>query len=264
MTQVGRNEKRKFYRASVFDPSSSQPFKVSRTKIELFLRCPCCFYLSQRLNIKLRDEAHYSLNLALDRLVKDGSDRLRLAQQVNPLALKYGISAVPFDHPNMKDWLFGFKGIEYLHQPTNLVIYGAPDEIWLVDNTELSIVDAKATSSKKESVEQSSFWESYKNQVELYSWLLAKQNLLHPVSSTSYFIYANTKPEQNYDNSENLSLEFQLKIIPYNGSTDWIESTLVALKECLMQKTVPMPNKKCWACQYRVKAAKIKGQKIRA
>ncbi len=257
MTEPNRHGRKRHFQSLRFNPRSRKPFPISRTKIELFLRCPRCFYLNQRLNVKLADEAHYNLNLAIDRLIKQASDRLRLVQHISPLALRHGVNAVPFNHPNINDWLFAFKGLRYLHEPTNLIIYGAPDEIWLVSNSELSIVDAKATSSKKGSVEQSNYWKSYTNQVEIYSWLLAKQGLPYPVSPISYFIYANTKPEQNYDNTENLNLDFNLKIVPYGGKTDWVEQTILSLKECLMSKTLPKPNKKCQACKYRAKARKF-------
>ena len=36
---------------NIFDPDSKEPFKISRSKIEDFLRCPRCFYLDRRLGV---------------------------------------------------------------------------------------------------------------------------------------------------------------------------------------------------------------------
>jgi len=256
------------YRSHIFNPRSKKPFNLSRTKLELFLRCARCFYLSQRCGVKVKDESYYSLNHAIDRMIKEGSERLRLAGEFNPLAMQCGIKAIPFDDPNIKKWLNPFEGLRFHHQPTNLVLFGAPDDIWMIfrdtkttiNHTELAIIDAKATSSKKQSVEESGFWESYKRQVEFYSWLLDKQDPPFAVSKTSYFIYANTRPSQTYNNTSNLSLDFELKLIPYVGRTDWVESTIFEIKKCLMSASAPPPSETCWICKYRVGAAKAESK----
>ncbi len=36
---------------NIFDPASVEPFKLSRSKIDLFLNCPRCFYLDRRLGV---------------------------------------------------------------------------------------------------------------------------------------------------------------------------------------------------------------------
>ncbi|MCA9330587.1 hypothetical protein KC957_00940, partial [Candidatus Saccharibacteria bacterium] len=35
-----------------YQPGQAEPFKVSRSKIELFMQCPRCFWLDARLKIK--------------------------------------------------------------------------------------------------------------------------------------------------------------------------------------------------------------------
>lgn len=250
------------YKAPLFNPRSKKPFRVSRTKIELFLRCPRCFYLNQRLGIKIPGGPPFGLNIRIDDLLKKDADRLREKQLPNPRAQKCGINAVPFDHSDIKKWLdvFNNTGLEYLHAPTNLLVFGAPDDIWVIDNIELSVVDAKATHSNK-TLEESYFWEENKRQVELYSWLLARQGLYSPVSNTSYFVRINTRKDQNsFDGNH---LDFEDKVIPYTGNNAWVEPTLIALKTCLMQNELPSPNKKCSHCKYRAGAAKVEIKKDR-
>ncbi len=41
-------------------------------------------------------------------------------------------------------------GIKYHHKETNLVVYGAVDDIWINDKNQLIIVDYKATSKASE------------------------------------------------------------------------------------------------------------------
>lgn len=251
------DNKKRYYRAPLFNPRSQRPFKVSRTKVELFVRCPRCFYLSQRLGIKAPDSPPFKLNIAIDNLLKKEAELLRRLQIEHPLAREINLRAIPLDDPRVNDWLDPFKGLEFLHIPTNLTIHGAPDDIWLIDETdrtELSIVDAKATHSNSKSIEDSYYWESYKRQVELNTWLLARQGLPFHVSDTSYFISINTDKKQREFNNR---LEFESKVVPYVGNNTWVEPAIDALKECLMQETLPEPNKECGSCRYRAKARKV-------
>ena len=61
------NPKRK---RNIFDPESDIPYKISRTKIDLFLNCPRCFYLDRRLGVSHPPGFPFSLNSAVDRLLK--------------------------------------------------------------------------------------------------------------------------------------------------------------------------------------------------
>ncbi|EKE12188.1 MAG: hypothetical protein ACD_13C00277G0004, partial [uncultured bacterium] len=36
---------------NLYEPNSAKSFKLSRSKIDLFLECPRCFYLDRRLGI---------------------------------------------------------------------------------------------------------------------------------------------------------------------------------------------------------------------
>lgn len=246
--------KKRYYRAPLFNPRSQKPFKVSRTKLELFMRCPRCFYLSQRHGVKPPDSPPFKLNIAIDNLLKKETELLRRFHVEHPLAGRINLNAVPLHHTSINDWLDPFKGLEFLHVPTNLIIHGAPDDIWLIDNAILSIVDAKATHSNSKSIEESYYWESYKRQVELHTWLLARQGLPFSVSNTSYFVYINTNKEQEEFKNR---LEFKSRVIPYTGNTSWVEPAINALKECLTQETLPEPNKECGSCKYRAKARKV-------
>jgi hypothetical protein len=51
-----------------FDSNSKFPFKLSRSKIELFLECPRCFYLDRRSGIFRPGMPAFTLNSAVDDL----------------------------------------------------------------------------------------------------------------------------------------------------------------------------------------------------
>jgi len=117
-----------FYR-KIYDPKSSEPFKVSRSKIDLFMECPRCFYLDRRLGITRPSLPGFSLNLAVDTLLKSEFDILRKEKKAHALMTKYGIDAIPYSHPDLDIWRENFKGVEHLHEKTNLIISGAIDDI---------------------------------------------------------------------------------------------------------------------------------------
>jgi hypothetical protein len=56
--------------AKLFDPGSDKPFPLSRSKVELYLNCPRCFYLDRRLGIGRPSGPPFNLNSAVDALLK--------------------------------------------------------------------------------------------------------------------------------------------------------------------------------------------------
>src|SRR3989344_3910426 len=104
---------------NIFDPQSPEPFKLSRSKIENYLKCKRCFYLDRRLGVDQPPGYPFSLNSAVDTLLKKEFDTHRLKQSAHPLFEQYGVDAVPFEHAKMDEWRDTFKGVQYHHEPTN-------------------------------------------------------------------------------------------------------------------------------------------------
>ena len=203
----------------VFNPTSKEPFRISRSKIDLFLECPRCFYLEQRLGVKRPSMAPFTLNNAVDYLLKKEFDAHRSKGDAHPLMKKYGIDAVPFKHKDMDRWRHNFTGVQANHKPTNLLVFGAVDDVWENPRGELHVVDYKATSKDGEILElnDSRWHDQYRRQMEVYQWLL-RQNEFE-VSDTGYFVYVNAyKDRAAFDGK----LEFDVRIIPYKGSDGWV------------------------------------------
>ena len=55
-----------------YDPNSKKPFIMSRSKIDLFMECPKCFYLDRRIGIQRPPGYPFSLNNAV-KLAKDSN-----------------------------------------------------------------------------------------------------------------------------------------------------------------------------------------------
>lgn len=231
---------------NVFNPASGESFKLSRSKIEDFVKCPRCFYLDRRLGIAQPSGYPFTLNSAVDKLLKKEFDIHRAKGESHPLMKTYGIDAIPFQHEMMEVWRENFKGLEYYYKPANFIITGALDDIWINSKKELHAVDYKAT-SKGEEIGIDADWQmAYKRQIEIYQWLL--RQLGFKVSDTGYFVYCNGNADKEAFDGR---LEFNIQIIPYEGNDGWIEKTILNARKCLMNDLIPAANEDCDYCRYR-------------
>ena len=230
----------------LYNPQSKAPFKLSRSKIDLFLGCPRCFYLDRRLGLPRPSMPGWSLNSAVDALLKKEFDLLRQKGEVHQLMKRYGINAVPFNHQDMDKWRENFHGQQYLHPATNLLVFGAVDDVWITPQEELIIVDYKSTSTSKVISLDDEYKQGYKKQMEVYQWLFRQNGF--KVLKTGYFVFANAgKNRPKFDGK----LEFEMTIIPYDGDDAWVEPTLLEIKKCLDADQIPAPGENCEYCRYR-------------
>lgn len=234
-----------FYRKKLYDPKAEEAFRLSRSKIDLFVECPKCFYLDRRLGVSRPAGFPFNLNSAVDTLLKKEFDIHRAQKTPHPLMETYGIEAVPFQDERMDKWRENFTGVETLFKPANFVVFGAVDDIWQAAGGEVMVVDYKATSKDAEVTLDAEWQDGYKRQMEIYQWLLRQNNL--KVSDTGYFVYANGKRDREAFDGK---LEFDVKIIPYTGSGEWIEGTLMDMKKCLDSGEIPKAGPKCEYCKY--------------
>lgn len=217
-----------------YNPKSKEPYQLSRTKIELFLGSPHIFYMDRRMGVSLPGMPAFTLNSAVDALLKAEFDEYRAKKKPHPLMKKYKIKAVPYQHPDMEEWRNNFRGVRALHKPTNFLIYGAVDDIWINPKGELHVVDYKATSTGKEISLDDEYKQAYKRQAEIYQWLLRQNGF--KVSDTAYFVFANgDKEKKSFTTPTGTTgkLSFKMSIIEHEGSDVWIEKTLKDIKKCL-------------------------------
>ncbi len=229
-------------------------WKLSRSKIELFTECPRCFYLDNKLGTARPRGPSFTLNIAVDELFKREFDSYRESKEPHPIMLEYDIDAIPFTHKSLDDWRENFVGITYNDKETGFTISGAVDDIWQKPDGSLIVIDYKATSkeSKIETLSDSSWEDSYKRQMGVYQWLLRKNGF--EVDNTGYFVYANAivGDSRTFDDM----LSFQTTLVPCTGETEWIDETLLKIKDCLQKNDLPPTGENCEYCPYREHAGK--------
>ncbi len=236
---------------NLYVPNAQFPFKLSRSKLELFLNCPRCFYMDRRLGVGQPPGFPFNLNSAVDHLLKKEFDVHRSKNTKHPLCEHYNIDAVPFQHPNMNVWRENFTGVQALHKPTNLLIFGAVDDLWVNPAGELIVVDYKATSKDTEVNLDAEWQRGYKNQMEIYQWLVRQQGF--QVSNTGYFVYCNGRRDAEAFDGK---LEFDIKVIPYVGDDSWVEGVIEKAKLCLDGELPPF-TPSCDYCTYQQAATSV-------
>lgn len=199
------------------------------------MQCPRCFWLDVRLKVTRPSSPPFNINKTIDELFKREFDQHRLAGTPHPIMTANQLSGVvPFAHKDLDVWRENFTGVVSLHEPTNLHVFGAIDDVWVNEAGELMVVDYKATSKDREVGIDSGWQISYKRQVETYQWLLRQNGFT--VSDTAYFVYTNARLDADGFGD---TLQFKTKLIPYRGNAAWVEPTLVKMKACMEADVMP-------------------------
>lgn len=226
---------------------------LSRGKIDLFCECPRCFYIDNKLGVARPPGFPFKLNSAVDALLKKELDIHRANGTQHPLAKAYNLDAIPLAHAKMDEWRNALsQGVMYFHEPTQVMVRGGVDDIWVNKAGELIVIDYKATSKDARIDSLDEEWHrGYKRQLEVYQWLLRKNGF--KVSSMGYWFYANaTKDREAFDGR----LDFELTLVPHKGDDSWVEPALLNIKECLESPNLPAAGADCDYCRYREAAGK--------
>lgn len=236
---------------NLYDPASKEPYRLSRSQIDLFMNCPRCFYLDRRLGVARPPGFPFTLNSAVDELLKREFDIHRTKGTQHPLQKKYKIDAIPLAHEKIDEWRDALhKGVVYHHADTNFRVTGGVDDVWVKPTGEIIVVDYKAT-SKKEEVNLDADWQiGYKRQMEVYQWLFRKNRF--QVADIGYFVYCNGNSDAEAFDGK---LEFDISVIPYTGDDAWIEPALLSVHACLNSDEMPAASAECDYCSYREAAA---------
>lgn len=217
------------------------------------MECPRCFYLNNKLGVARPRTPAFTLNIAIDGLFKKEFDAHRKSKTPHKIMTENGLDAVPFSHADIDNWRDNFVGVQYNDKETGMIISGAIDDVWVNKKGELMIVDYKVTAKDGtiEKLEDTGWEEQYQRQMEIYQWLFRQSGF--KVSDTGYFVYANGMKDKDLFDGK---LEFDVRLIPYTGNSDWIPAVLLKIKKCLESNDIPEIGDGCEYCSYREAAGK--------
>ena len=242
-----------------FDPDNPNPYELSRSRVENFLKCKACFWLEQIQKVKPPEMPSFTINTTTDILLKRDSDSVR-GKSTLPIWKEAGLGhMIPFDHEDLEKWTnslqYGLNDSYFntIHKETNIKLGGGIDDVFLNTQTDqIHLVDYKSQaqgtrSPDKYEVKPSSIddpWKiGYKRQMDMYVWIARQKGF--NVSNTGYFVYvdAQHKDIEGMLDEKNPSiawLKFNAVIIPYEADPSWVEPTLFEIKDFLMnQSSIP-------------------------
>lgn len=213
--------------------------KLSRSKLELLFDCPRCFWLYVGKGIARPFGAPYTINNAVDYLLKQEFDEHRKNGTAHYLIEREGIDAVPYMHEDIDKWRHNFTGIQHHHKTTDFLVFGAVDDIWVDSKGNLIVVDYKASGAK-----EGELYDSYKRQMEIYQWILRQNDF--KVLDRGYFVYCRVNKDNGFHEGK---LSFDIKVQPYDGDTSWVEGKLAEAKKVL-EGDIPDSSPACIYCKY--------------
>lgn len=238
-----------------YDPKRKEPYEISRSRVENFIRCPACFYMQQVEGIKFPDFPGFNINEATDVLLKKHFDRYRSDASTPPFFKTHDLEhLVPFQHENFDKWTqslhFGAEGrMHTVVEELNLKIGGGLDDVWQnIETKELHIVDYKSTSQKSPGrtiTLDDPYKAAYKRQMDLYVWVLRRMDF--EVSDIGYFLYVDGDRFTDRDflsDNEGLMV-FKTTLIPYVVDTSWIGPSLKKIKKTLDKPARPEHSEHC-------------------
>ena len=228
---------------------SLQRKQLSRSKIELFTQCPRCFYLDVARGIGRPSGPPFTLNNAVDALMKAEFDRYRAAGEPHPLFATVSLDAVPFRHAELDRWRHNFTGVRWLDAETGWTLCGAVDDLWQSPTGSLIVADYKAT-ARTEMPTPATLFGSYRRQMDVYQFLVRRQGFA--VENRGWFVYTNGDGRAGAFGDK---LCFSTALVPYDGNDAWVLDAFRRAVALVAQAAPPPAHPDCEFCGYVAGAA---------
>ena len=234
--------------------SDDQPFPAAPPaqplKIELFTECPRCLYLDVARGIPRPSGPPFTLNNAVDALMKSEFDRYRAAGEPHPLFATAGIDAVPFRHADARPLAAQLhrRALERRRDRLDAVrrrgrpVAGA---LGRADGRRLQ-GDRRAPRCRR----REKLYPSYRRQMDVYQFLVRRQGF--EVSDRGWFVYTNGDGRAAGFGDK---LGFTTALVPYDGNDAWVLDAFRRAVATIGQGEVPPAGAECKYCAYVASAA---------
>src|SRR4030042_874744 len=188
----------------------NKPIKLSPSSLNLYLECPCCFWLDKKMGIRRPQPYPYALNAAVDLLLKQEFDSYRQKGEPHPLLVAHNIQAKLFSNQELlNQWRNNFSGIRYFDEELEATIFGAVDDVLEFPDGKLAPLDYKSTGSKVAKI-----YDRFQIQMDIYTYLLEKNG--YSTSRKGYLAFYVVDKENGF--SDRLPFKKELYEIETNPS----------------------------------------------
>ena len=227
--------------------ASSVRMRLSRWQLDLFCKCPRCFWLLKRHNIKQPDSYPLALNTCMDHLLKAEFDQFRAAGQLHPLFEQYGVEGRLFtDVPRLTEWRNNFQGLRWIDPASGHTLFGAVDDVLECPDGSLAVIDYKSSGAAAAHV-----YDSYQLQMDVYTFLL--QCLGYRTAPKAFFAFFLAARDQGFQGR----LPFRgvlLEVIPQPERVLPLFTQAVALAQ---QEAPPDAGAECDLCRFAREALPV-------
>ncbi len=214
---------------------NNKPIQLSPNSLNLYLECPCCFWLDKKQGIKRPPPYPYALNMAVDFLLKQEFDRYRAKGESHPLLVANNIPAKLFPNQELlNEWRNNFKGIRYYDKELDATLFGAVDDILEFSDGKLAPLDYKSTGSKVANV-----YDRFQMQMDIYTFLLEK-NGYETVGKGCLAFYIVDR-----ENGFNDKLPFRKEIHMIDTDFSYVQGIFTEAVELLRKNTPPSHSSDC-------------------
>jgi len=163
--------------------NNNKPVQLSPNSLNLYLECPCCFWLEKKQGVRRPQPYPYALNIAVDLLLKEEFDDYRKKGELHPLLLAHNIPAKLFPNQELlNQWRSNFSGIRYYDKELDATLFGAVDDILEFEDGKLAPLDYKSTGSATANI-----YDRFQIQMDVYTYLLEKNGF--PTTKKGYLAF---------------------------------------------------------------------------
>ena len=213
----------------------------------MYRKCPRCFWLLKRHGVEQPDSFPFTLNNAMDFLVKRWFDQYRSRGELPPPLQAHGLKGRLFpDQAKLDEWRNNRKGIRWTDGLTGVTLYGAVDDIFEFPDGSLAVIDYKASGSAEGKV-----YPSYLFQLETYTYLL--QRLGFKTASTGYLSYFLAVKDQEFSGQ----LPFRAVVREAELNPSGVVDCFRAAVSLAGSDSMPKPGQECDLCRFTEESERV-------
>ncbi len=213
-------------------------YKLSPSSLNLLKDCPRCFWLHHNKGVRRPSGAFPSLPAGMDKVLKEHFDRFRDRGELPPELQELDGNGLRLFHDKklLAEWTNNRRGIQWKDEKGN-ILKGAVDYLLLEKNGKLVVLDFKTRGYPlKEDTHH-----HYKDQIDIYNFLLRKNGFGTEDRGYLLFFYPNTV-------LPNGDVVFHKKLIELKISVENAERIFRnAVK--LLEGPEPKPSQDCGFCE---------------
>ena len=225
--------------------SGAKPVVLSRWQLDLFVKCPRCFWLLKRHGVKQPDSYPLALNIAVDGLLKAEFDACRATgDRTHPLLREHGVPARLFgDLERLRVWRNNFQGLRWSDPATGHTLFGAVDDVLEFPDGALAPLDYKASGAKEAKV-----YPSYQLQLDVYTFLL--QCLGYRTAPQAYLAFYMVVKDAGFEGR----LPFRGSLVAVNAQPERVLELFQRAVALAMSESAPPAGTECDVCRWFTEA----------